>query len=480
MNFASFWASAFLVWAGVSLLVSPFLLVPLVEGAGLYDNQRLVELSCGLLALLILAVRWIGGAQRPVACYRPIALLLGLFFLLGFVSSVLAYSPRHAFFEWANLLSMLGMSWIIATEVASRGEALLDRLLLGVGLACAAYLLLEFFVYLFWLKAGAQPSPHQLIVGYSNYRFLNHVQTVTLPLLGLLAARMPDSGRRRFWWGVTALWWMLLFVGFGRGTLVGLIVGVAVTRLMLRQAAAQWCRAMLWAGLLGLVAYLLLYVAIPVLMGMAPFGLFHSVVDRTVANPASGRIPLWIRAWEMLSLSPWLGAGPAHFAHYARDIPYGAAHPHNWLLQFGSEWGVPALVFLGGAVAIAMHRLWRLQDAIAQRDQSTLVAWLVAGWAIIVDGLVSGLLVIPISLLWIGFYVGCAWGWGASRLSMGEVVVSRPPIAHRVASAVFALSLFFVLLSSVWPDVHALNMRRTLDANNPIYWPRIWQDGHFD
>lgn len=479
MKVASPWASIFLVWVAVSLLVSPFLVFPLVEGAGVYDNQRMVQMSCALFALLVSVRRWVRGVPRPLLWDRLIATLLGLFFLLGLMSSALAYSSRHAFFEWANLLLMLGMGWMLAAEVSTRGEALLDKLLLAAGLACAAYLLLQILVYLSWLKAGIQPSPRQLIVGYNNYRFFNHVQTISLPLLGLLAARMPDRNRRLFWWGITALWWMLLFVGLGRGTLMGQITGIGITWLLLRQAAAPWCRAMLWAALAGLAAYLLLYMMVPVLMGMAPFGLFSSGVERTVQEPTSGRIPLWTRAWELILASPWLGAGPGHFAHYGRDIPHGAAHPHNWLLQFGSEWGVPALVLLAGAIVLAMHRLWRVREVSAQRDQDTHAAWLVAGWAVLVDGLVSGLLVIPISLLWIVLYIGCTWGWVASRDSSLENRASRPSILQRCAVAVFGLLLIYGLLRSVWPDMQGFSARQPLDLENPVYWPRIWQEGRF-
>ncbi len=468
-----------MVWVAVSLLVSPFLVFPLVKGAGLYDNQRLVQTSCALFALLVGVRQWVRGAARPLLWDRQIVSLLGLFLLLGLVSSALAHSPRHAFFEWVNLLLMLGMSWVVASQVSSRGEALLDKLLLAAGLACAAYLLLEILVYLSWLKAGVRPSPRQLIVGYNNYRFFNHVQTISLPLLGLLAARMLSRDRKLFWWGITALWWMLLFVGLGRGTLTGMAAGIAMTWLLLRQTAAPWCRTLLWSAAGGLAAYLVLYALIPVSLGMEPFGLFFSGAERSIGNPGSGRLQLWSRALEMTVATPWLGAGPAHFAHYGRDLSGGNAHPHNWVLQIGSEWGLPALLALIGAVALAMRRLWQLRTEIAPQDQDTLTAWLVTGWAILVDGLVSGLLVMPTSLLWIGFYVGCAWGWVVSRASPAENMAPRLSILKRCAGGAVTLLLIYGLLRSVWPDVLGFSTRQPVEQDNPVYRPRIWQDGLF-
>lgn len=477
---ASPWATVFLTWVAVCLLVSPFLVFPLVKGAGLYDNQRLIQMSSGLFALLIATGRWVRGTGGASLWDRQLACLLGLFFLLGLASSALAYSERHAFFEWVNLVLMLGMGWVVASEVSTRGEALLDRLLLAAGLACVAYLLLEILVYLSWLKAGVQPSPRQLIVGYNNYRFFNHVQTISLPLLGLLAARMLDRDRKLFWWGITALWWMLLFVGLGRGTLVGLTAGVVMTWLLLRQTAAPWCRTMLWSAVAGFAAYLLLYALLPVLLGMEPFGLFFSGAERSIENPMSGRRELWARAMEMMAAAPWLGAGPAHFAHYGRDLSNGNAHPHNWVLQIGSEWGLPALLALTGAVALAMRRLWQMRGEILPKDGDTLTAWMVTGWAILVDGLVSGLLVTPTSLLWIGFYVGCAWGWVVSgALSEEKMALPRLSIPQRSVGLVVTLALAYGLLRSVYPDVQGFGTRQPVEQENTVYRPRLWQDGRF-
>jgi putative inorganic carbon (hco3(-)) transporter len=479
MKIASSLTSAFLVWVVASLVVSPFLVFSLVQGAGLYDNQRLIQLSCGLFGLLVISVRCMTNTSPSLPWHRSIAVSAGLFFLLGLASSTAAYSSRHALLEWTNLLSMLGLSWIVATEVKTRGEALLDKLLLGAGSACAAYVLLELLLYISWLKAGVQPLPRQLIAGYDNYRLFNYMQTVSLPVLGLLATRMPDRGRRLFWWGVTALWWMLLFVVLGRGTLMGQVAGIAITWLLLRHAAASWCRAMLWAAVMGLGAYVLLYMLIPVLMGMEPFGLFSSGLERTVQNPTSSRIPLWLRAIEMMWASPWLGAGPAHFAHYGRDIPYGAGSPHNWVLQFGSEWGMPALTSLAGALALAMFRLWRLQGIVASQDRDTHTALMVAGCAILVDGLVSGLLVFPTSLLWVALYIGCAWGWAASRGTELKTASLSPSLLQRISVAALALALAGVLLYTAWPDVQGLSTRQPLDPQNPSYWPRLWKEGRF-
>lgn len=470
--------SVFPFWLAASLVISPFLVVPLVTGALIHDNQRLIEISCVLLALGLVWFRWIKGSTIPLLLSRPITLLLALFFLLGLVSSGTAYSPRHAFLEWANLLLLLGVSWLVASEISVKGDQLLDKLLMLCGLACAAYLLLEIAVYIAVLKAGVQPKPAQLIVGFNNYRFFNHVQTISLPLLGLLAARMPDRGRKFFWWGITALWWMLLFVSAGRGTFVGVTVAIAMVWFSLRQAAGAWCRAMLLAGLAGLVAYLFFYAAIPLLLGLEPFGFFFSTAERTLESPTSGRLLLWARALEMVRDNPWLGAGPVHFAHYGRDLQI-AAHPHSWPLQMASEWGMPALLLLCGVLALAMRKLWQLRKIISPKDQDTLTVWLVTGWAILVDGLVSGLIVMPTSQLWIAMYVGCAWGWSYSRSPSVKTVDFRPSAVQRILISLVALLMSYALVNGIWPELEALSVLNALDSKDTFLAPRIFRNGIF-
>jgi O-antigen ligase len=470
--------SVFPFWVATCLVVSPFFVFPLVSGAHFYDNQRLIEISCVLFALVVIWVQLIQGAASLQLLSRPLTLLLALFFLVGLVSSSTAYSPRHAFLEWTNLLLLCGVAWLVAAEISVKGDLLLDKVLMLCGLACAAYLLLEIAIYLSLLNAGVQPKPLQLIVGFDNYRSFNYGQTISLPMLGLVAARMPDRGRQFFWWTITALWWMLLFVSAGRGTFVGLMAAMVMVWFSLRQAAGAWCRAMMLAGLAGLAAYLFFYVAIPLSMGLEPFGLLFGIAERTVENPTSGRLLLWVRALEMIFDNPWLGAGPVHFAHYGRDLQLGSS-PHNWPLQIGSEWGMPALFLLCGVLALAMFRLWRLRKIVSVKEQDTLTAWLVTGLAILVDGLVSGLIVMPTSQLWIALYVGCAWGWTYSLAPAVKSMELRPSARHRMLISLAVLLMMYALARGLWPELNELKVLNALDSETTVLAPRIFSNGSF-
>lgn len=468
--------------------VGPILPFALINGAGFHDNQRILEIICVGMALLF-SLAFLAHASR--SCISPlydrrVICFLVLFFLLGFVSSVVAYSSRHALFEWANFLSLVIMSTLIASEVRTKGEVLLDKLLFLCGVGCALYVLLEIVIYSAVFNVGGQPANEMLIAGFGNYRFLNHVQTVTLPLLALFTVRSGIGKKKVFSWIVISAWWALLFLTAGRGTFIGILAGMGVTVLCLRRASLPWCKMMLYSALLGFGVYLLFYVLIPMSLGLQPFGFLFSVIGRTLVNPDSSRLPLWIRAWEMIVADPWLGAGPLHFAHFGRSVQNGA-HPHNWVLQIASEWGIPAFLCLAAALILAFRKLLaaRRYPALKEgKNQLILAAWLTTGVAILVDGLVSGLFVMPSSQLWIALYIGCAWGWLCSVTLAPAAATMRLSAVTRAGGIIGLAVLLYFLGHGLWPEIRNLplyeeqNLQKEL-YSSPTYHPRIWLGGYF-
>lgn len=468
-------AIPYLVCAAVVL--GPLSFYPFFKGAFHYDNHRLIELACAVAVLGVVIVRLFEREEISIPVFEGTHLLLVLYFASGLLSSLFSSSPRHAFFEWANFLALLFLAWLIAEEIASRGVELLDRILLLCGVACAVYLIVEIASYIHVIKTGKQPSMRQLIVGYDNYRFFNHVQTVSLPMLGLLATRIQNFPRKMFWWTVCTLWWTLLFVGAGRGAMVGLAAGILLARMTLGPMATTWSRHMLFSAIGGGIGYLIGYVLVPLAMKMSPFGLFFLVGERTGENIASGREALWARAISMVLENPWLGTGPMHFAHYSSDLDLGA-HPHNWLLQIASEWGLPALIFLLVAVGLAMRALWNMRTAMTASDQHTLSAWYALGWAILVDGLVSGLIVMPLSQLWITLYAGCALGWYQSLSPQSRMAYMNLGVGTRVMLGIATVVALISIVAGVAHELDTAQEQKTF-VEGFKYRPRQFKNGFF-
>jgi putative inorganic carbon (HCO3(-)) transporter len=404
------------------------------------------------------------------------------FFLLGAVSSVVAMSPRHAFLEVAIFLMLFLLALCVAGEIAGDSARYIPLVLRACAFGSLLYAIKIMVIYGTALSLRAQPGVDDFAPAFSNYRFLNHAQTISLPLLVLLCL-LNKPGQKAKWGylALTAFCWTLLFITSGRGTFVGLLAGTVGTLLMRGRHARAFCKTMLITALAGMAIYAIFFTLIPLAFGLEPFGVFGQLAQRTADYPTSLRVPLWLRAVDLIGAHPWLGVGPLHYAHSAIDgqLP---AHPHDFILQIGAEWGLPALLCLLAAIGLSMRRLVLTASHIAADDhvnQNMLAAWIATGLAILVDGLVSGSIVMPVSQLWIALYIGCASGWAMSIESPHRP--RRRPGLPRAVAAVLMLLALAALAIGIGPDMGG---RGSLGAAAPkeddfTNHPRIWLDGYF-
>lgn len=469
------------MWCSYGAVACLFLLF--VQRGG-HDDQRLLQI--GFLLALAAALVVTGRASALTALLTPVARwLLGGFFALGTLSAALALSPRHAFYEVSSLLLLAVLALAVGAEIARDRAEGMPRLLRAIGFVCLLYGFKIVVVYLSAFSLGQRVDAGDLAPGFNNYRFLNHAQTVTLPLLVLLYLLTPAASRMRWtWFALAALWWAVLYGTAARGSWLGLFAGCVLALVLRHRHALAFVRTMAFAALAGAAIYLVFFMLLPSLAGLGAFGEFSHVVERTVADPASGRLNLWRRALELVAAHPWLGVGPLHFAHYGAEL-HGGAHPHNWLLQIAAEWGLPALLCLVAAIGLALRGLVRSAGQIGAgdlRNQDTLAALCAAGGALLVDGLVSGSIVMPQSQLVIALYIGCALGWSAAFRS--AVAPAGSGQVARAAAVIVVLGAMLGLWAAVAPDIGARWRHDPLtghdaQVNQGGCWPRMWLAGYF-
>ena len=478
----------------LGFLVGASSLIPFqtLSSTGYHDGQRIVASLYLMVSMLLLGWRFFCRKLLLVPKTRLNFSVLILFWGLGLISSMASYSPRHALHEWANLAMLFLVSWMIANEVACNSSDWLDRILLLCGIGCSLYIFQALVAYGSALAVGQQPDPRDLVVGFDNYRFLNHIQTISLPLLGILATRRFKSGAPAYfnpiyWFVILLLWWMLTFVTGGRGTFVGVWSGMLLVLGLHRRQAWPWFRAMSLSCVAGLAAYLFFYLLVPLLNGLQPFGFLVDIAQRTAADPGSSRLPLWQRSIELVLLHPWLGIGPLHFAHYSQDLAI-AAHPHNALLQIASEWGLPALIALGALVLLGVRLLISAGRTVLLtdfRNQAFFSAFAATGVSIAVDSMVSGLIVMPASQLWIALYLGCAWGWAVSQIRPEKPrrAITFSPMRYAFMGGV--LMLIVLHAKGLWPELLDLPSHETKSKALGFYTershftPRLWRAGYF-
>lgn len=444
-----------------------------------HDQQRMWQLAIFAVLAPFLLLR--GGVTALLAGedQRGLRRALAGFFLCGAVSALFAFSTRRAALEEAMLLMLLLISIGMAREIARDRTAGLMFVLQTCAAACAVYAFKFGAQYCIALTNQIQPNFFTFTPGFSNYRFLNHVQTVALPLLVLLCLLVKSRFARCGTVTLAAVWWALLFLTAGRGTIVGIALGCLAVLVLRGKQGYAYSRMLGRTACAGLAVYALLSAALPLLAGLEPMGLLGHLTHRTAIDPASGRFELWARALDLIAAHPVFGVGPMHYGHYAIDLQSGA-HPHNWPLQIGAEWGVPALLFLCAAIGFAFRSLIRTAPLLAAADaddQHMLAAWIVTGAAILVDGLVSGLVVMPMSQLWIAVYLGCAAGWTLSfQRAQGG--------GRRAAGSLLLLMALVGIAVGVAPELSRIVMQepRTADEAalyNGIDHPRIWLGGYF-
>src|SRR3990167_3565374 len=468
----------------VTALLAPLLGLDMVVGTGYHDTQRWMQ----LVVLAAVAV-WVLQQVRRDTVRWPSRTTPGLWLGLlaggaGGASSAMAAFPLQAAFELGIFFFLSLTAWRIATEVALASNVRIPQALAWVTAGSLLYGFKALLVYGIALVAGGQPHPANLIPGFDIFRFFNHGQTVTLPLLGLFICLVQgeDMCSRRWrsaGWAALVLWWMLLFVTAGRGTLIALVVAMAGVGLWRQSLAWPWVRTMALGAVAGLLAYGVLYVGVPQWLGLESFGFLGQVVQRSIDNPGSSRWALWSCAADMVQQHPWLGAGPLHYAQFCAPLGI-AAHPHNWVLQIAAEWGLVMVACAAGMVLCALRAL-RYRGARLQpgdtMNQAMLTCWLATGAAVLLDGLVSGLLVMPVSQLWIAVYAGLAWGW---TLSPALAQYKALPPGWRWAVGVCLVGASVVFFAGVATSHDFASALETApESELALLRPRAWGYGFF-
>lgn len=411
-------------------------------------------------------------------------------------------SPAVRFFLWA-LLALVGASALQATYplIAVR------ELLLFAGLLCCSQLVARLmvqqdqFILLFRalvlgallyagavltlmamsLLAGGPFDPWVALIGFDNPRFLNHAQTVALPLITVVAASDTDRRWRRAALLTLMLSGMLLFVTYGRATMLALMVGLVTARWAFgRQANAYALRALL-PTLLGMALMWLIY-----LQWMQEAG-YNIQVDELVRPHHRGH--LVGQAVTLWKSSPWLGVGPMHFSHWEDG---DAAHPHNVYAQTLAEYGLPAtLLLVGGAAVWAVKQLRALR-----RGAPATAAFAIGLWGALVgmavDGGFSGNFVMPVSQLWIAMAVGLVTAFVSLHGPSAQHNAIAPPsgwgvrVARPAAAWVLLVCISGLVVQSAW-----LCWRTpfpSMETSGPIQgeWrvvttvnPRFWSTGFF-
>ena len=309
--------------------------------------------------------------------------------LIGFVAASCLHAdlPWVAAREVALDVSLLFVATVLAAQL--RSPEARDRALTWLTVGTTAYSLLWLINLSMAAASGDAVSPWDLLFGFDNPRFFNHVQTVVLPLVAVVAVSPRSSRLLKAAAGMAiVLGGAMLFVVLARASTLGLVAGGVAAYCMGHRHARRYMTVLLG----GLAAgALLMFVA---------WEAWLSRLGGQMAYHDLGQVHfrdyLAHRALDMCLSSPWLGVGPMHFSHASNPI---AAHPHNIYAQLLAELGVPAVLLIGVLVFRGLQRRFHSLCAASATEPALAAGLVGATVAMLIDGAFSGNFVMPLSQL---------------------------------------------------------------------------------
>ena len=386
----------------------------------------------------------------------------------------MAPAPVHATLEVAHSILLFTLAGTVATATWFAPNSvkiiILTTIISGVGLY-AVHFAVSYGASLVLPGVG---FGKEIITGFANVRHFNQYQTWTIPLLGSAVLFVPQRWRagRAFVFLLLSLWWMLVLVSNVRGTVVAMGLAAVGVGLLFRRHAVRWLSIQVGAVVGGALLYYLLF---DLVAGTTP-----QVAERLGSiSGEAWRIQRWTTSLELAWAHPWLGVGPMHFAWPPYHFVPGA-HPHNALLQWMAEWGLPSAAIMSGLVLWGGWSWMRQEqrDAVGATSRENavrvgLVAAVLAGAA---HAMVSGIIVMPVSQMFLALVGG--WAWGRYR---HERQPSKEPSWMSHAGLCILLTGSMVIVGSSVQDLMDAEERQSAyleSVEEPTFWPRYWKQGY--
>ncbi|QXD15233.1 O-antigen ligase family protein [Rhodocaloribacter litoris] len=478
--------SSVALWFGVAVAALYVVFMPVInplagfERLSPFDAKRIVQV--GLLVLQALVVVFAGAVRRAwfeqyVLLPRAARWALVAILALGIASSLRAEAPSIALLEVGHHVLLFALMLSVALWV--RTTSGVDAWVLPVCVAAASFYVLKFLVGYVLAQAVPVfvhwPSAN---VGFVHVRMFNHLQTWSLPLIAGAVVIGRVRGGVPVWSGrlLLACWWMLLIASGGRGSSLALVLALAGCVLLYGRHARAWVREIVIGLAGGIVLYGVLFIW---LAGSAP-----GLPERDLTHDM-GRFTFWRYALERWQASPWLGAGPMHYARFA-GFPWQHGSPHNVYLKWLCEWGLPAaglMIGLGvwGLAAWIRKTRQSLRAGMRSGDAVLRVALTGSVVAACVHGGFSAVAGAPLSQMCLVLIAGWMLGLHGRQVLPQPVGTSKRRLRMAVGLAVFLLAATHVAGQATVGIRQAeagIARYRELMPGHPLK-PRYWGQGLF-
>lgn len=429
---------------------------------------------------------------------KPVKAALALLLALLVASSLFAPIQRWAFLELGWYIFLFALMLINVHLYLYDKKHFLKVLSLGIVALCVIYSSRVYADYIigifldYWtvwpnqrrfkiMYEGVNLFPSGFL-GFSNYRFFNHLQTWSLPLLVFVYQyyrKTLISGLRYLLLFFISSWWMLVFASDARGTMLASVCSLIFVGLLYKKKVYEFFKIYGITALTGLALYFVLFLY-PASGGKEILTRFHD----------SGRFEVWMLAFNRILDNPLLGLGPMHF-NFVPNNPLMKA-PHNIILQFAAEWGIPALFLfagltLGGFYFFVKQSLDLATNETKSDDINLRIALIASLTAALVHALFSGIYNTPLSQLLGTVVIGAILGeyFFASGMSLFQEREERTIALYVLITFLFINTAFISIQAG--SDIPNLKEReqKYLEKfrSNPEkfnrlgFYPRFWNQG---
>lgn len=352
-----------------SLLIIGFLVSIQYSQIGMrYDVQRVVF----IITLLFVAML---AERHQTYLSTKVVFFVGIVFFLGSVSS-LSSASWIATVEVAQICLLVLGILVLSLMITNKNLEYYSRfaLLYFVILSFAA--LVNFIEHLL-----IQQNLDGLTFGFVNRRFFNQIQPIAIALAFICLLDRHDRRRMIFLVGFLSCQLYLAIMSGGRGILMSMLLGFFVVFCL----SARYRRTLAFVILLSITLSFVLTLLTELNGGFVD-------AERFVNFSSSGRLDLWMMAFETFLQSPWLGSGPGTFGTWNPNV---SGHPHNLFLKYLSEWGVGGVVILVFCFAKMVHSIRRRRT----RELSVLQIGVIYGIVSLTTySMFSGVFVMPVSM----------------------------------------------------------------------------------
>jgi putative inorganic carbon (HCO3(-)) transporter len=441
---------------------------PFDQFAEFHNSQRLVSTILVAVTLFI--------SLCTVQVSNGTIWILVVVYLWGLLAVYLSPLPLWSMVEFGLLFSVVLLGLIL---IPRHSEFQSKHLLYIFVIIQAFYVVHNLTDYTVVMMTGAKLEPYSLCNGFSNTRFYGQFLTWTMPFtIGALAVNKHYPYIRAIAL-LLMIEWGLEFLTLNRSFIVAMAATMLIVWWVNRAQFKNYAKWLLLTASGGFAIYILMLHILPGLLDIDVSYAVKFSSGRDVLD-SSGRVQLWLDAWHLMMNHPLLGAGPMMTA--LGSVSKISAHPHNYILQLLAEWGITFTLLLVGGAVFGSVRLKRLIQKASTESQLLAVPVAASLSAGAVAGLFDGLLVMPVSLIYMTLVLACCAGlW---RNLTPEVERRRFPwwsVPFLTAPSVF-VAVFAVMN---WPHWSAgTDMPKPMSGHGyelkPNLNPRFWLTGQID